>query len=67
MYLICNRPWKEEAMVQEGKNQWNTGKWEPEMEAFLVLLGLGRRLHVWEAEQCKCSFFDFRKSAMATL
>lgn len=27
-------------MVQERKNQWNTGKWELEMETSPVLLGL---------------------------
>lgn len=57
IYMICNQPWKEEAMVQEGKNQWNTAKWELEMATFPVLLGLGRRLHIWEVEQSKCSFF----------
>ena len=44
--IICNQPWKEEAMVEESKNQWNTGKWELEMETFPVLLELGRRLHI---------------------
>lgn len=47
IYLICNQPWKEEAMEQQGKKQWNTVKWELEMETFSVLLGLGRRLFAY--------------------
>lgn len=31
-------------MEQQGKKQWNTVKWELEMETFSVLLGLGGRL-----------------------
>lgn len=68
IYLICNQPWKEEAMEQQGKKQCNTVKGELEMETFSVLLGLGRRLfaymRIWAVEVF--ILHDFRKSVMAT-